>query len=517
MKDWILSHKKVYFFIVGLIAFVSFMVITLIGFKKTSHAATQTVTANDSGELVEIDVYDIREVSWDYWLENTQDFYLAKYDNPENLANDIISECNYLVVVGSQNYLYYYFYVDPFYHNSSLEGQNNIYVDYDNGYRVEVSYNNGNPRIASVCGMFDNASNDDNSWSVMYNGGSNVVGSTYDFLVNCEDSRKNNISRNNLTYPVVADYIFDLDYTFDDVYYRQSLSTDDGFFWTLYFDREPDMVYPSLQNYYIDVSYRFVLPSLDLLQDFADIGLEVWSNDAVDLWRFSGKYKRTYDYQASYLAPQGFITLDDLYTNLREDWQSFYGTALDEELLYLAVRYAYPQVTAITYREIGTDGNYHMGQTAVLDSYEYYTKLWNGLIMPSVLQNVAVNTHGVSLDYIIPLADVSAKNDYDELLNQYQQEVNKNKEFEDALKDAQSEVQRAEEALKKAHEDMGLSGFLDIFDNIAEAFESASGALTSIASAIGAVFSFMPSEITGCLYFVFVFLLFVAIYKAIRG
>lgn len=470
MKNWILSHKKVYFFIVGLIAFIAFMAITLHGVKRASaatHETSVTVPWGSSEVTVSLGEYD---------------YYVVLYD-----------------AVGFEGYSAVLLSTQPFYVTEyghvGTEGACARYYS-DGRQEFQPLFNSSDGALSFAYGW---------SWS--------SVRANHD--VYYQNSDEIYISANPFISP--AEYIFDLDYTFDDVYYRQSLSIDNEVLWTLYFDRNPDIVYPSLQNYYIDVSYRFVLPSLDLLQDIADLGVEAWSDGAVDLWRFSGKYKRTYDYQASYLAPQGYITLDDLLTNLRKDWQSFYGTALDEKLLYFAVRYAYPQVTAITYREIGTDGNFHMGQTAVLESYEYYTKLWNGLIMPSVLQNVAVNTHGVPLDYIIPLADVNAKNDYDELLNQYQQEVDKNNEFEQALKDAQAEVQRAEEALKKAHEDMGLSGFLDIFDNIAKAFESASGALTSVASAIGSVFSFMPPEITGCLYFVFIFLLFVAIYKAIRG
>lgn len=510
-----LSKKdKIAYALIVLLGVIAFAISTFLLMEPVDAEAATDVTYISDGEMMSATVYDLRELSWEYWLNNTQPEVLAFYDNPENLANDIISECNYMVVMEQG---FYYFFVEPFYHNSSLTGQNNIFLNYDNGYKVGVRKIDGVPSVVSVVGMYDNHSNADSTFTVMYNGGSCVVGSTYDFLVNCTDSLKDGITRNNLTYPVIADYVFDLDNYFSSVVFEQSGTLGSDVLWTLFFDMKPEIIYPSLANYYIDVSYRFVLPSLDFLQDFADFGVSAWSDDAVDLWRFNSDEKRTFDFSSSYNAPQGFIPVSDFGSNLREKWQSFYGVPFDEELFLLALRYSYPQVTALYFRELKTDGDYHLGPTCVVHSYEYYLKLSNGLPSPSVIKNVAVNTHGVPIDYIISVADVSSKNDYDDLLNRYQQEVQKNEEFEQALKDAQSEVQRAEEALKKAHEDMGFSGFLDLFDNIAKSFESASGALTSIAGAIGSVFSFLPAEITGCLYFVFVFILFVAIIKAIRG
>lgn len=199
MKKLKLSKKdKIAYALIVLLGVIAFIVSTLLLMEPKEADAATDVTYISDGEMMSATVYDLRELSWDYWLTNTQPEVLAWYDNPENLANDIISECNYMVVMEQG---FYYFFVEPFYHNSSLTGQNNIFLNYDNGYKVGVRKIDGVPSVVSVVGMYDNHSNADSTFTVMYNGGSCVVGSTYDFLVNCTDSLKDGITRNNLTYP----------------------------------------------------------------------------------------------------------------------------------------------------------------------------------------------------------------------------------------------------------------------------------------------------------------------------
>lgn len=87
MKDWILKHKKLYFFIVGVVAFIAFMAITLHGVKRASAATHETsVTVPWGDEQVTIELGDY-------------DYYLVIYDasGVEGYADVIVSNSPALV------------------------------------------------------------------------------------------------------------------------------------------------------------------------------------------------------------------------------------------------------------------------------------------------------------------------------------------------------------------------------------------------------------------------------------
>lgn len=535
MKDWILKHKKLYFFIVGFIAFLAFTIITLIGLGKVYDAEAATdITYNDDGEMKSTTVYDIRELSWDYWLNNTQPEVLAKYDNPENLVNDIIAECNYWVVIGGTEY---YFFIEPFYHDGSLSGQCNIYMNHDNGYKVTIGMIDGIPSVTSVVGMYDNSANTDTAWSVMYNGGSNVVGSTYDFLVNCTDSRKDAITRNNLKYPIITSYSVDAPYvTFENLFVDNKLVNAgmyfvDSFFEDIGKDALSESVWKyngRLENfnsnlddeYYWMLRFRLELPTFDhMIELFARQGVSYYSDMESKVLR--ALYDAWLMWNGNKDAPIKVYEFD-YPIKIEPDVNGRFSFQFTFEELMTFIKYFYPD-----------DARHELNQYSDWD-----LSLYLSFLHVDVLSGSVRTTRGNEQIYGYMTTDDFERGIYDvcrEAIIKVDLNTATPEEIDKAISDAFSEAQEkyiadlegSIEEIQKQIDDLqsveGAFGGLEVSD-IWTGFKSTVTGLASLGASVGvlsslagSVLAFMPLSITGIMSSTILAVCIIAIVKAIRG
>ncbi len=528
MKNWILTHKRLYFVIVGIIAFLAFTIITFIGLGKVHDAEAATdVTYNSHGEIKTATVYDLRELSWEYWLNNTQPAILAWYDNPENLANDIIAECNYWVVTGGN---IYYFFVEPFYHDSSLSGQCNIFLNYDNGYVLQITTIDGVPSVTSVSGMYDNHHNNDSSFDVMYNYGSNIVGSSYDFLVNCTDSRKDEITRNNLNYPRVIGHSSDAPYfNFKRVsgqFGKSALNTRNPVLLDFYSAiSDCEWVYfghlnnmsDDAQSYMTELEFVVEMPTFECLDNMFGLkeGIAYYEydstrvlselEDALLRWNQHRNldkqvYKFTYPLVIEPNEDGDFhftLTYADILNYLRycnDDMRTLfnqYSKGHQGLITYFARIHSMTGSVVTTY------------PSQILTGRTTYNE-WGSLSYDSCLE-VILEQDKDSADY-----DSAFEDAYDEKYDEY---VNG---LKSEIEDLQNQLDNYH-ATNDAFGNLNTTSIWSGFAGIVSGLLSYASSVTSLSVLTGSVFGFMPSPVTSIMQFTFVAICIIAIIKAIRG
>lgn len=528
MKDWILKHKKLYFFIVGVIAFIAFMAITLHGVKRAS-AATETVTANIGGTMKEFTVPDIREVDWSYWL--TLDG-AKRYNNPQDLPAKIISDCSYLIVRGvDPGYITYFFYKEPFYYDGPLSIQANISLNFDSGYAVTVAWRDGVPRVEDVAGLFDNSSNADNFWLVMYNGGSCMVGSTYDYLVNCTDYRKDEITRNNLTYPQLVSFSSDAPYfSYKDVIgcFPSDLNLAHGGVLTTFYNAlsSAEWIYTGkLNNMNSDAtSYRTELEFVVELPTFECLDNLIGLKEGVAY----------YEYGAEKVA--------DRFEDAILKWGEHFGT-LDKQVY----RFKYPLII-----EPSSDGSFHVKLTYadILNYIRYFNEdartLFNQYSKGHQgLMSMFARIHSVSGHVVTsyPSGQVTGRTTYNEwgsllydsclevFVDYDKDDENFDSAFDDAydkgydsyvggLKDEILNLQTQLDNYHKVHDAFGNLGSSDIwsgFTGIISGLASFGSSIRGLSVLAGSVFAFFPLAVTGIMSATLLAICVIAIIKAIRG
>lgn len=293
---------------------------------------------------------------------------------------------------------------------------------------VTVRTIDGIPSVVDVYGSYDNHSNADSIRKVMYNGGSNVIGSSYDFLVNCTDTRKDGITRNNLTYPTVEhDILHGLERHVENVVFTEILS--DGVAkWQVTYDSIPELQYPLPNTYSLYSAHRFRVPPLTYLQFLK--GEEILESD-VSEWRES----RTYFEEYEFTFETSYSGVLDLYEASRSalvsQWFDIYGVELDSELLDIALRYAYPHVSIFRPLEI-VDGVLYGGNSNICYAQSIYMGYDDNL---EIVLYADISGHG--FDSILDMAADSLYEDSDELKTQLENALIELEETKVALAETQ--------------------------------------------------------------------------------
>ena len=508
MKKWILEHKKLYFFIVGVVAFIAFMAITLIGCCKISKAATDSVWFSVDGNSIP----DITSLDWSEYTE----YFEREYGYTGNIGEKILRDHKYCVVVINPYYwpnevpwVSFLFTNAPYVYEAN--DLNCIFPDFDTSFSFE--YRDGQIQYPRGYGMnaWDNSKfpdYPDNSIPFVVtsnNISSQVIASSYD--IGNEWGLKHS-SFTLVDYPTVEyDILHGLERHVENVVFTEILS--DGVSkWQVSYDTIPDIQFPLPDTYSLYSMHRFRVPPLLYLEFLK--GEEILESD-VSEWRASGTYFVEFDFTLESSYSGNLNLYEALRSALVSQWFDIYGVELDNELLDIALRYAYPHVSILRPLQ-NVDGVLYGGNANICYAQSIYMGYDDNLEI-ILFKDIS----GCGFDDILDMASDSLYEDTDALKTQLENALIELEEKKVALAETQKKLEELREEYDAYLKSSSLSGFLDFFTDIAKSFESAAESVGAIGHGIADVFSFLPIEIRVGLYFALPFLIFVAIYKAIKS
>ncbi|MDD6036934.1 MAG: hypothetical protein PUC30_12240 [Lachnospiraceae bacterium] len=295
---------------------------------------------------------------------------------------------------------------------------------------------------------------------------------------------------------------------FDTIRLKQEQYSDGSYNWRFTYNTTP------LQSTSIYTISRVVLPSADYIKAnfYSGDSSDYLAQSAVNEWRYSDtKSDSIYiDYEQTELEGiAGFNYARKLDKFIEDNWEKLYGN-ISNSYLSDVLRYAYPFAVAV--RSQFQNGNtVTVGPTTVtlpvrlyLNPSEYAEDLnkLDGYVETVIYKN----TYGLSMNEIIG-----------ENSSTIDKEVS---ESENALKEQNKVVEDLKAELEKVNaelEAINSGGLWASFGSLASGLESASNSFLSIARAVGNALGFLPVEFTACLGFVFIGLLGLAVYHAVRG
>lgn len=252
-KNWLVTHERLYWYIVVGLAVLGFGIVTSMGMAKLESAnAAVDVTAKIGGTTTTKKVYDLWEMDWSYWLTTGDaDGGCNAYDNPEELYKKIVKECNYMYVTcpsSSAVYIEYYYSTVPFEKNAITGTHYSVNTPYATCYYIYVYYGSSGPVVQKVHGRYDNKENTSVPTDNIYNNKNFCLGSSYDILGDyASDSTYATLAKEipmgNLTYPILPlenVYSAEAPYVkFDSLSVKNDLGYNDGYLYvdlTLYED-----------------------------------------------------------------------------------------------------------------------------------------------------------------------------------------------------------------------------------------------------------------------------------------
>ena len=295
---------------------------------------------------------------------------------------------------------------------------------------------------------------------------------------------------------------------FDTIRLKQEQYSDGSYNWRFTYNATP------LQSTSIYTISRVVLPSADYIKAnfYSGESSDYLAQSVVNEWRYSDtKSDFIYiDYEQTELEGiAGFNYARKLDKFIEDNWEKLYGD-ISKSYLSDVLRYAYPFAVAV--RSQFQNGNtVTVGPTTVtlpvrlyLNPSEYAEDLnkLDGYVETVIYKN----TYGLSMNEIIG-----------ENSSTIDKEVS---DSENALKEQNKVVEDLKAELEKVNaelEAINSGGLWASFGSLASGLESASNSFLSIARAVGNALGFLPVEFTACLGFVFIGLLGLAIYHALRG
>lgn len=523
LKDWLVEHERLYWYIVVGLAVLAFGIITMMGFAKLEKAEAATdVSVNWAGSVGTHTVYDLTDFDW-----------ISRYTG-DFTAEQIISECSaFMVRKTSSDRLYYYFLKEPIFYNDVSTGQMNFALNVGD-FIIEVALLDGVWCVTS-CKQVSNSSN---GWFVAYNSGQNfLLGSTYDYFANNIqtniDKQKETMPRNNLSYPKVLQYSLDAPYVkFDSLDIVAPLATTP---YDLKLFKDVPAEYADYSNWYWQYNGHIENP-LGIVSDEYSLNMAftcqfptfehifAFWDDCVDQrtllkktplsvreWMAKDLEFETYKFQHSFVLdvdddgsfslkiPYSVIHAFLVYAN--HDLLNLYGSCTEEDIDFCDVMMSYLYVSDITMcLETTADNSVYYGRTIL----NHFSKgITNKAVVSEVLIDVSTATPE-ELDAAISAA--------------------LQKGFQDALKDTQDQINNMQNDLDSIFEvDGALSGNLEGsdlwvgFSNLAEGLASLAPSISALSVLTGAVFGFLPMTITGIMSFTLLAICIIAIIKAIRG
>lgn len=522
LKNWLVTHERLYWYIVVGLAVLAFGVITAMGMAKLEKAeAAQGVQSTIGGSVGVYEVPDLSEWSWDGWLQGEEATY---YHEPGLIADNILNDFKYMVVFYADGVYSYYFGTDAFKLNITSTYKNYEYQPFGSfcystktDYCVRVDVSSGNSVVSSVVGCWDLKDGSDNLSETFYMGYNlNLVGSNYDmfdgYTSDWAERLIPNVYYNNILFPIEEEVIEE---GYDKLGFVPQITSGRHIGLGLWhYNYTPcigsvnssgETVIPNLR-----VSYRIKLPTVSLVQSWIDNGYTKndFEKDDIVLWRNSGAGIRieVMDFYSPIACDLGYFALN-LKSDISNAWQFLYGD-IDISALDMVYQFAFPDVvvTSAFYDEFGTS--------------VYGPKL---VQFASSFSSDAKEVYYYDEEYLY--------SGHCSSITQYLEAVNAKLEEEDNVEDWLKEetykaaleenelLKKQVEELRKKLASVGSSdgGLWDTFDDIVESFKNASDSFVSIGHVIGNVFSFMPVEVTGMLIFVFTALLVLAVYWAVRG
>lgn len=536
VKNWLVTHERLYWYIVVGLAVLGFGIVTALGCAKLEQAnAAVDVTTKIGGTTTTKKVYDLWEMDWSYWLTTGDaDGGCNAYDNPEELYKKIVKECNYMYVTcpsSSAVYIEYYYSTVPFEKNTITGTHYSVKTPYTTCYYIYVYYGSSGPVVQKVHGLYDNKENTSVPTDNIYNNKNFCLGSSYDILgAYASDSTyatlANEIPRGNLTYPVLplenvysaeAPYLKNVTYSNVNLFMIDGNTDFDASTFSFKFDiaddgREYEKRTTQLSGYvylpskdFIDKAVQYYMGGRDTLDEY----YSVYSCEQYPTWLKSldvgdgSTYKKWYftlDIECADTL-EFRISHEQLYELVEQcnsvDLREYYGISDVAYIDHILKGYMWVhRLDGIVYTTYSDVVNYGNHSSFVISTY---------LKDPIV---VIGNSDPLLVGPMLPDDSVQ------ESINQA---------YKDALEEAIKENEDLNNSLDGYLDTNGAYGNLEgsdlwaSFRSLADGLASMAPSVRAIASLSGAVLAFMPLQVTGMISFTLVALCIVAIIKAIRG
>lgn len=268
---------------------------------------------------------------------------------------------------------------------------------------------------------------------------------------------------------------------------------------------------------------RIVLPSRSYVKEHfmaAADRSELLTGEAVTDWRINaGADTRTsVVYENVYEdALAGFTLGEDLRKAILGNWTEIYGDAVPKGYIDEVMAYAYPGVLAVRIQEKAGSTHTYIGPLSLTYpvklylSFEEYGKELSllGGYSETLLSE---STAGMTLTQMQDRAGEKL----DKEIEDTEKEIEDSKKLVEELK-KQVAALNVEIAELRASGTMDFGNIFSLFGSLVDGFKSSVAAFRGVASAVGSVFAFLPTEIIAIIGLTFVSLLLIAVYHALRG
>lgn len=269
---------------------------------------------------------------------------------------------------------------------------------------------------------------------------------------------------------------------------------------------------------------RIVLPSRSYVKEhfmtaadrsglFAEEAVTDWRINAGADTRTSVVYENVYED-----ALMGFTLGEDLRKVLLENWTQIYGDAVPKGYIDEIMAYAYPNVLAVRIqKKVSGIQQVYTGPLTLtypvklymsFDEYGKELSLLGGYSESLLTEPTA----GMTLTQIQDRAGEIL----DKEIEDGKEEIEDSKKLVEELKKKIAAL-NVEIAELRASGTMDFGNIFSLFGSLVDGFKNSIAAFRGIATAVGSVFAFLPTEITVIIGLTFVSLLIIAVYHALRG